>query len=315
VNFLAMQHSDVARVRAFVKKLAYASCGMVSVCLHPFVRLRNWFGSQSRVRVLAYHRVCDVRCGFWREDIDIAQSLFAAQMKLLAEEGYTVLRAGEVVQRLRDGQGFPSKAVCITFDDGYRNNFTHAFPELRRHGLTASFFVVTDYIDSGRRFGWMRKCETNGEIPSEDPRVWEPLRWPDIMEMSAAGMEIGSHSSSHADFGGLQAAEMLREVADSKRALQAHLGNSISPVFVCPFGAREQTAVRLIETLRESAYLGAFTGRTGAVTRRSNPFDLPRLTVYAGDSLATFRRKVTGAYDWLVWFQPIWVWLTRGRQA
>src|SRR6266704_297061 len=66
--------------------------------------------------------------------------------------------------------------------------------------------------------------------------------------------------------------------------------------------------------LHENGYVGAFTGRTGAVGPTSDPFDLPRLTVYHDDSVAIFLRKVDGAYDWLMWFQTVWLRVTQGRQ-
>ncbi len=308
-----LEQWDRRRVRALVKMAAYTACNIVGACLHPLVLIRNRFWSPSRVRVVVYHRICEMQSGHWQADLDVPPTLFAAHMRALVEGGYTVVTAGEVIQRLQDRREFPPKTVCITFDDGYRNNFSNAFCELQRCGFRASFFVVTDYIGSGRRFAWLSTKRTD-RSHIEDSHIWEPLRWTDVLEMNAAGMEMASHSCTHADFSELEPEEMRREVSDSRRALLMRLGDSVSRVFVCPFGAEAATAKQLISVLHENGYVGAFTGRTGAVGPTSDPFDLPRLTVYHDDSVAIFLRKVDGAYDWLMWFQTVWLRVTQGRQ-
>lgn len=62
---------------------------------------------------------------------------------------FTVLPFGLAVQRLKNGD-LPAAAACITFDDGYRDNFTVALPILQRYGATATFFVATGFLDGGR---------------------------------------------------------------------------------------------------------------------------------------------------------------------
>src|SRR6266446_6732642 len=198
--------------------VAYAACNIIGACLHPLVLIRNRFWSPSRVRVVVYHRICDMQSGHWQADLDVSPALFAAHMRTLVEGGYAVLTAAEVIQLLQGRREFPPKAVCITFDDGYRNNFTNAFSELQRCGFRASFFVVTDYIGTDRRFTWLSMKQTDCPRHIEDSHIWEPLKWADVLEMSAAGMEVGSHSCTHADFSELEPEEMRREVSDSRRA-------------------------------------------------------------------------------------------------
>jgi len=311
---IVLEQWDRRRVRALVKMVAYTACNIIGACLHPLVLIRNRFLSPSRVRVLVYHRICEMQSGRWQADLDVPPTLFAAHMRALVEGGYTVLTAGEVIQRLRDRKHFPPKTVCITFDDGYRNNFTNAFCELQRCGLKASFFVVTDYIGSGRRFAWLSTKRTCYPRHIEDSHIWEPLTWADLLKMNAGEMEVASHSCTHADFSQLELEEIRHEVSDSRRALVMRLGGNVSRVFVCPFGAEAATAAQLVRVLHENGYVGAFTGRTGAVGPKSDPFDLPRFTIYHDDSVAIFRRKVDGAYDWLMWFQPVWLRVTQGRQ-
>src|SRR5205085_1443710 len=72
---------------------------------------------------------------------------FDAQMSIL-KRWFNVLPLKEALARLREGR-LPMRAACITFDDGYADNATVAAPILRRHGLPATFFIATDFIDGG----------------------------------------------------------------------------------------------------------------------------------------------------------------------
>ena len=105
-------------------------------------------GLKSRLTILIHHRVLPARdalqpnvitaAGFWRH-IDLIDSCFR------------ILPLSEAVTRLREGT-LPSRAACITFDDGYADNVTVALHILQQRGLPATFFVASDYLDGGRMF-------------------------------------------------------------------------------------------------------------------------------------------------------------------
>jgi peptidoglycan/xylan/chitin deacetylase (PgdA/CDA1 family) len=80
------------------------------------------------------------------DEVDAAT--FDWQMRLVAS-AYHVLPLGEAVERLASGS-LPARTACITFDDGYADNLTVATPILKRHGLTATFFVASSFLDGGR---------------------------------------------------------------------------------------------------------------------------------------------------------------------
>jgi peptidoglycan/xylan/chitin deacetylase (PgdA/CDA1 family) len=102
-------------------------------------------GPRARLSVLIYHRVLERPDPYRRGDPTVAQ--FDWQMALLARE-FSVLPLADAVARLAAGT-LPARAACVTFDDGYRDNLTLAAPVLRRHGVPATFFVATDYLDGG----------------------------------------------------------------------------------------------------------------------------------------------------------------------
>lgn len=293
-------------LRLVLKRVLYTASNVISFLLHPLIRLRNRFWPDGRVRVLVYHRVCEMPKEKWVEYHNVSPASFAAQMKLLAEQRFVVLTVGQILEHLQQGRAFPPKAVCITFDDGYRNNYTLAFPELLRYGLKASFYIVTNYVDSDRRFAWLKKDQLAELAELKDKQVWQPLRWSEIRKLSQSEMEIGSHTCSHPNFSTLGRAAMVLEIEKSKEELRVHIGR-VANSFVCPFGLRGQTAEHLKAVFRATSCEGAFLGSVGAVGAGQDPLDMPRFTVHEKDSLAIFQRKIDGAFDWLAWFQPAWV--------
>jgi peptidoglycan/xylan/chitin deacetylase (PgdA/CDA1 family) len=124
---------------------------------------------RSRAVILRYHSVSDwtEESSIYREHaIAVAPALFDRQMAFLAAH-YRVVALGELVQCLAENRPFPERAVAITFDDGYRDNFVHALPTLRRYGLPATVYVTTGGVGNGWQF-WqarMRAVLTRSSVP------------------------------------------------------------------------------------------------------------------------------------------------------
>lgn len=119
----------------------------------------NWFtrslasaaspaGKRGRLSILIYHRVLPKEDPLLPGDVDSAA--FDKQMKCLAE-CFNVLPLFEAVERL-ERDDLPSRAVCITFDDGYADNAEVALPILQRYGLRATFFIASGFLDGGWMF-------------------------------------------------------------------------------------------------------------------------------------------------------------------
>jgi len=111
----------------------------------------RWTGREAargRLSILIYHSVA-APDGV-QEHSDVDAGTFDWQLAVLVQ-AFTVLPLGEAVSRLRAGS-LPPRAACITFDDGYADNVTRALPLLQRHGLPATFFVASAYLDGGRMF-------------------------------------------------------------------------------------------------------------------------------------------------------------------
>ncbi|SMF94740.1 Polysaccharide deacetylase [Methylomagnum ishizawai] len=105
-------------------------------------------GGRARLSILIYHRVLPEADPLFPGETTAAG--FDLEMGLL-KRVFAVLPLGEAVARLKAGT-LPARAACVTFDDGYADNATHALPILRKYGLPACFFIATAYLDGGRMF-------------------------------------------------------------------------------------------------------------------------------------------------------------------
>jgi peptidoglycan/xylan/chitin deacetylase (PgdA/CDA1 family) len=119
-----------------------------SLLLHAAGALLAPRGKNARLLILIYHQVFERHDPLIPTEPDAAA--FAAQADLLARH-FNVLPLTEAVERLRR-RSLPPRAVCITFDDGYANNFSVAQPILAKRRLPATIFVAPGFLDGGRMF-------------------------------------------------------------------------------------------------------------------------------------------------------------------
>ena len=108
--------------------------------MFPFVKKT----ASRTVHILLYHRVNDDNDAFFP---GVGIAAFRRQMEYIAEN-YRVCELGEAIDRMTNDD-VPDRAIVITFDDGYRDNFTNAYPILRQLGIPATIFLATGAIDSG----------------------------------------------------------------------------------------------------------------------------------------------------------------------
>jgi len=227
--------------------------------------------------------------------------------------GLDVLSLDDGMARLADRDTRPF--VCLTFDDGYRDNYEVAFPVLRRHGAPAAIFLATGLVDrtspmwwhplerafpgggagtAGRaraHDGWsvrFRATDRDGvvrlvdEVAARVPgfRAAEAydnaLDWGMIREMSASGLvTFGAHTVSHPLLAGLSGAGLAREIEASRDRCAAMLGHA-PRYFAYPFGQPHEIGVEAPGAVAAAGFAAAFT-TTAATLRERNTADPFRL--------------------------------------
>jgi peptidoglycan/xylan/chitin deacetylase (PgdA/CDA1 family) len=177
------------------------------------------------------------------------------------------------------------KLVAITFDDGFRDFHTAAFPTLERHAFSATMYLPSAFIGESRLSFKSHEC----------------LSWAEVRELHRAGIEFGSHTVNHPTLVQLGWPDIQRELRDSKQAIEQHLGHAISS-FAYPYAfptADPPFTARLQGLLREAGYATCVTTEIGTVARGDDPLQLRRLPANECDDHRLLRAKLAGAYDWL----------------
>jgi peptidoglycan/xylan/chitin deacetylase (PgdA/CDA1 family) len=231
------------------------------------------------VRILYYHSIGDtpVRSS-------VSPGAFEAQIGHLVRAGYALLSLSEATARLASRAPLSPRSVVITLDDGFRDNYEHAFPILARFGVRATVFLTVSYIGTDR----LPTLTRTEFMP-------QPLSWEQVKEMHAQGIEFGSHTLTHPMLSQVSPDVARREIAESRRQIEDRLG--VPARFFCyPRGDYNAAVKRMV---KEEGYAAACTTRPGVSGWRTDPYELRRTYVSRQDTPGEFAKKVDGAYDLL----------------
>ena len=228
--------------------------------------------------ILMYHRVVDQLKGSDPYRLCVTTTEFEAQMKYLRDRGYQSISLDDAVSGIAQQKLPWTRPVAITFDDGYMDNYTHAFPILRKYRQKATVMLVSSRI--GQVNGWDQEDCVEG-VPL--------LGMDEITEMGECGISFGSHTVSHRSMPELDHEEAWRELVDSKAALEELLGSPVR-TFCFPYG---HSTPALSEMVRQAGY----TAAVGIEQRQHTLFNLSRVNpARTRGSWLVWQMKVSGVY-------------------
>lgn len=209
----------------------------------------------------------------------VAPGSFARQMALLKLFGYQGLSMRDLEPYLNGSKN--GKVVGITFDDGYQNNLHNALPALTKNDFTATCYGVSSLLGGTNR--WDRGIVA--EKPLMSAAEWR--LWRD------AGMDIGSHTRTHAKLTQLAPDAAREQIAASKQELEQRLECEVRH-FCYPYGSfgPEHCAMA-----KEAGYATATTTRRGRNHEGADPFTLRRIMVARATNLGLFAAKVMTSYE------------------
>ena len=245
-----------------------------------YVPLRDFILARlgrARVVVLCYHRL-------GAPDV-LTKSVdeFRHELSYLGSR-YECLSLRELCERLRANAPFRRRAFVITFDDGYRVNYTAAVPALREAGLTGTFFVATGFIGTERVF----------PHDARQAKDYPKLTWDDLRAMEAAGFEIGSHTINHVNLGRTEEAVCKQEIYGSLDMINCELG-ARPRAFAFPWGKPGDISSAAVEGARQAGYYAALSAYGGTVKRGDGSFTLRRVDAGNGHlSRMAWRARIAG---------------------
>ncbi len=251
--------------------------------------LRRLAPPAAGIPVLMYHSIAEdpgpAPSSYY--GITTGPARLAEHLRLLREQGYQGITVDELATILAGGgprAGDP-KRVAITFDDGYRDNFTSALPLLVSHSFKATVYLPTAFIGDTRKVFKGREC----------------LVWSEVLEMQRAGVAFGSHTVNHPELVGMNDAGLRDEFRASRDAIEQKSGSRVA-AFAYPYAFPESDAAfvaRVRALLAETGYTSNVTTIIGRVAAGDDPMLLKRLPVNAADDIDFLRAKIEGAYDWM----------------
>jgi len=274
------------------------------------------------VPILLYHSIDETL-----SPISTSLHEFRMQMAFLKKINIKVISLSDLVQKnfLEDDRNL--RAAVITFDDGYENNYTHAFPILEEFGFTATFFLTTSNV--GGHPTWLKGYinETFSDFSDvKDPRKFKldsclisqinpprllyteqdilgrlkgfellsnarMMSWQQIKEMSDHGMDFGSHTLTHPLLENLNVKKLKDEIVGSKVAIEQALGRPVE-FFSYPYGKFNEEVVKIVE---QAKFLGACTADSGVANAYNERYLLKRLGVR---SLLDVKLYFSRGFNW-----------------
>ncbi len=243
--------------------------------------------------ILAYHGLDDqiedsyrwVVYGDRRYDLRelrVDPGMFEQQMGFLHRKGYQTIGLEEMLRNYRQPEKPLQKRLALTFDDGYQDVFTLAFPILKPLGYTATIFLVTDKINESHR---------NKQF----------LSWEEILQLQKEGFSFGAHTCSHASLTSLSLREAEYEIQESKRIIEEKL-NSPVRYFAYPYGDFNPGIQNLV---KNAGFSGAVITPHGPGVQNS-PFSLKRVGINRHNSMGAFKLKVNGVFSWVRENRMLW---------
>lgn len=179
------------------------------------------------------------------------------------------------LQELLEGNANPSfgsSRFALTFDDAYENFYHHAAPILIRENCPATVFVIAGKI--GGTNDW-----DQAELPMEErDRL---MSWEQMKELSRSEqIAFGSHGLQHRNYAALSPAELSREIEESYAILSDSLPHAFLPILAYPWGKYSKAA---LQVMAQSSYCYGLTTQKGEWTSASDPYAIPRYSVYYRD--------------------------------
>lgn len=228
-----------------------------------------WVSRRYIVPIMMYHHVNE---SIETEPMIVSADLFRWQMEYLREHRFRVISLDRFVDAKINGRKIPKKSVVITFDDGFEDNYTYAYPILKEFGFPATIFVPSSQLG------------LDGQMTLEQ-----------LKEMAADDLiTIGSHTREHLYLPDLEPPEQKTEILGSKEELEKLLNIEVDH-FAYPVGGFDETSKKFV---KESGYKSASTTNRGSDRLNNDLFEINRIRFSNKDSSEPILwMKLSGYYN------------------
>lgn len=218
--------------------------------------------SSQSIPILMYHSIKYEK----GNELRIPKDKFKQQMQYLKDDGFHPISFDELYSYYVFNEALPDKPIVITFDDGYKDNYTNAYPVLKDLGFKATIFMITNSIG-----------DTSDYITADQ-----------LKEMDKNGIDIESHTVTHKYLSKLSYDEQKKELYDSKTKIEETLGKSVKYI-AYPFGDYNDDTLKLTEQL---GYKLAVTTKEGTSNKSQGIYKLKRVYISNNYSFEYYKKLV-----------------------
>lgn len=217
--------------------------------------MNQLYGPCVRLPVLMYHHVQshEAAVASKQTNLTVDTSAFISQMQYLKDKGYSVVSMNDLINFFDFEVGIPGKSILITFDDGYSDFYSDAYPILSGLGFYATVFVPTGLVNNSGYLSWGQMSGVNSLIL------------------------FANHTWSHKNVASKNT-PMESEISTADLQLSEHGLNS-PKVFAYPYGPSSTLAQNYLSSL---GYKLAFTTQVGNILCKQKRFELPRVRIGNG---------------------------------
>jgi len=243
----------------------------------------------QRFVILMYHMISEPKTA---AEVKYAcpPKQFEEHLKMLLSAGFKPVSINAIAEYFSNQTPLPEKSFLITFDDGFEDNYSNAFPILQRYQIPAVIYLATGLI--GKTNQWMSKSTFSER---------KMLTWTQIKDMASQGIDFGSHTVSHPKLIELNDNSVSKELVESKQIIEEQLGIVCSH-FAYPYGLLAESTLELVH---QAGYKTACSTRSGFNNAERDPLVLHRIEVYGDDCSWKLKQKIKFGMNDASWFFPL----------
>lgn len=220
----------------------------------------------SSIPVLMFHSITEVK----GNELQTSKAQFKQEMQYLKDKGYTTLTLTELYGFFEKNKSVPKKSVVITFDDGYVDNYTNAYPILKQFGFKATIFDITSTVDTSTAY----------------------LTSAQLKELDSNGIDIEPHTLTHPYLNKLSYEKQYKELKTSKDFIETLLSKSVKFV-AYPYGDWNQDTIKAVKDI---GYTMAFTTAGTWSNKQNGIYTLYRVYISSNFSMDEFNNRMTNEH-------------------
>jgi peptidoglycan/xylan/chitin deacetylase (PgdA/CDA1 family) len=220
------------------------------------------------VPIFMYHNIDNVK-----DMLSVSPKNFERQMKFLKDRKYNTIGLNDLVSLIANNKKIPANTVLITFDDGYENLYTNAYPILKKYNISATMFIIVGNHD---RPNYLNRQQ--------------------LKELADNGIDMGDHTLNHAWLPTTDDKNLAVEISDSKKELESIIGKRVDFISY-PLGGFDQ---RVRTAVMRAGYKAACATHPGRFSANNDLYALKRIKITNKDNgmMISYWFKATGYYTW-----------------